>query len=334
MLDALAAAADPYPTYAALRDKGVHQHDDGRWVVARADDVAALLADPTAVVGFTGDRVQASMARFSDGADHDRRRALAEARLADIAPEHLRSAAAEATLRQLAGVREAEVMGTVARHAPIAALAVALGATDPDGAVAATRELALAIAPPAGTRPGDVAGPAAGVARFVGREQLDEVAVNVAALLFQAVDATAGLVGNALGARARFGPAPTEALVAETTRFDPSVQLTTRLATAPLALGDVTIPPGDRIVVLLAAANRDPGRFARPDEFDVTRSGPGPLTFGVGLRPCPGDAHALALATGVLDTLVERHATITTDPVAYEPRPNLRIPTHLGVGLA
>lgn len=311
MLDTLAHAADPYPTYAALRDQGVHQHDDGRWVVARADDVAALLSHPAAVVGFPGTGVQASMARFSDGDDHTRRRAMAEARLATITPESLRTTAAALTRRRLAGIEEVDVMGAVARYAPVGALAVALGATDVERAVEVTRELALAMAPPLGTGPGDVAGAAALLAEVLGHEHLDEGAINVAALLFQTVDATAGLIGNALLARTRLGPVPTEMLVTETVRSDPPVQLTTRLAAAPVEIGGVTIPAGARIVVLLAAA-----------------------TFGTGLRPCPGEAHALALATGVLDALAERDATPITAPVTYEPRPNLRIPSRLVARLA
>jgi cytochrome P450 len=260
-------------------------------------------------------------------------------RLAGIAPEELRASARDLTLRRLEGAGEVEVMSTLARHVPVATLATALGATDPDAAVEATRALALALAPPLGHHRGDLSTPAFHLAALLTpAAPLDDVTVNVLALLFQTIDATAGLIGNTLITRTRFVPTSPDidALVAETTRFDPSVQLTTRVAVAPIPLGDVTIPAGGRVVVLLAAANRDPERYARPDEFDPSRSGPAALTFGGGHRPCPGDAHALALAAGVIEGLDVLGAILTTPPyvIDYEPRANLRIPTDLVVRLA
>lgn len=359
MLDSLAHHPDPYPIYAELREKGVHQVEDGRWVVARAADVTAVLASADVAVGFVpssddpGGALQARMARFSDGEDHDRRRAVAVARLARIAPDRLRD-----TARRLARERvtrehgSVEVMTRLARHVPVAVLAEELGA-DPDAAVAATRQLALAIAPPVGVPRDDAAGPAATLVELLeGRRDtpLTEAAVNVAALFFQTVDATAGLVGNSVVAASRFGfrlaaasagnavvPASrfgsglaedVAGLVAETNRFDPPVQLTSRVATRQLAVGGAAIAAGQRIVILLAAANRDPDRFDRPDEFDTSRQHAA-LTFGAGSRPCPGAAHALALAAGVIDALTGPGATLSESRIVYERRPNLRIPSRL-----
>jgi cytochrome P450 len=105
-------------------------------------------------------------------------------------------------------------------------------------------------------------------------------------------------------------------LLADTVRRDPSVQLTTRVAASALTVGGVTIPPGGRILVLLAAANHDPGADGAV------------FTFGAGRRPCPGEDHAMALAAGVLDALT---GTVTTTAVTYEPRPNLRIPNEIAM---
>jgi len=367
MLDGLAQDPDPYPTYAALRDRGVHVHDDGRWVVARARDVDVVLGSPGARVGYVapagdpGAAVQATMARFSDGADHDRRRALATARLAGIAPARLRSTAHAMAVALLAtsdsdGDVTVEVMGLLARQLPIAALAVELGA-DPELVVPVTRELALALAPPIGTPRGDVAGLAGQLGRLVSGHRGDVVAagaqvgrlvdgpaagiddeatVNVVALLFQATDATAGLIGNTVVAASggRFAPADSDALVGETNRFDPPVQLTTRVAAEPVEVGGTTIPADGRIVVLLAAAGRDPDLVDRPDRFDPgRRPAADGFGFGAGPRPCPGDTHALALAAGVVEALLERGATLAEPSIAYEPRANLRIPTRLTVRL-
>ena len=54
-----------------------------------------------------------------------------------------------------------------------------------------------------------------------------------------------------------------------------------------------------------------------------------PLAFGGGRRPCPGEDHALALAAGVLDVLLER-CRVVPAAVAYAENPALRIPVRLG----
>lgn len=54
------------------------------------------------------------------------------------------------------------------------------------------------------------------------------------------------------------------------------------------AVGDVLIGEGERITLLLAAANRDSGRWERPDEFDITRKKLPHLGFAFGLHSCLG----------------------------------------------
>lgn len=123
-------------------------------------------------------------------------------------PDELRAAARERTAALVAGRDEVDVMGELARTVPVAVLAFALGATDIDAAVAATRRLCLALAPPEGSEPTDNRPEVRELATVLGLggDADDEETVNVVALLFQAMDATAGLIGNAL--RARPGPPP------------------------------------------------------------------------------------------------------------------------------
>lgn len=235
--------------------------------------------------------VQARMARFSEGDEHKRRRAIAEARLAVLDPGELRAAARERTAAQVAGRDEVDVMGEPARTVPVAVLAAALGATDVDAAVDATRRLCLALAPPAGSEPTDGRPEVRALATLLGLggDADGEEAVNVIALLFQAMDATAGLIGNTL----RSGTGPPPVTVVRTLRVTPA---------------------GDRRAVDLAAA--DP-----------------PLPFGAGRHRCPGEAHALALAAGVLDALDAAGAVVVDAPETDEPRLNLRIPARLVVRL-
>lgn len=53
-------------------------------------------------------------------------------------------------------------------------------------------------------------------------------------------------------------------------------------------VGDVVIPEGERITLLLGAANRDPGRWDRPDQFDIGRKKLSHLGFAFGLHSCLG----------------------------------------------
>lgn len=350
--DNLAHRTDPYPAYARLRQDGIQQLADGRWVLARSSEVEAVLAAREAAVGFRpavpaaggAPAVQPQMARFSDGVDHDRRRAIAVARIDALDPVDLRAQARELAGRRLHGRTTVEVMTQLARYVPVAVLAEALGSVGGDedvaAAVAATREVAVAIAPPGGRVPGDPGPAAARLASLLGWRRvgdgLDEEAVNVVALLFQAVDATAGLVGNAVVAAHRAGLAldvtTNRDLVEETNRFDPPVQRTTRVTTAAIEVQGVALPPQAQVVVLLAAANRDPAFIDGPDRFDLARQHRS-LAFGAGSRPCPGEEHALALAAGVLDALGDAHASRPPTRIAYEPRANLRIPQDLRMQL-
>jgi len=218
--------------------------------------------------------LRASVARFSTGSDHARRRALATADLARLDP---------AALRRQAFIRTGERMAV--RHVLVAVLADALGlaAIDPE----TVRTTASAY------HPHTEATPAAddAVAQLVTAcgGVADEATAARIGLFVQACDATAGLVEHALpnvGAEVS-----TDALLAETLRHDPPVRATRRQS------------EGTLVVLDLAAANRDPAVFTDPDRFDPGRDGPDSLTFGAGPHACPGRAHALALAAGILDAL-------------------------------
>ncbi|GAA0367365.1 cytochrome P450 [Microbispora corallina] len=59
---------------------------------------------------------------------------------------------------------------------------------------------------------------------------------------------------------------------AETMRYSPVVQMVMRQPDADVELSGGTIPAGSTVTCLLAAANRDPARYDRPDEFDLFRT--------------------------------------------------------------
>ena len=329
---------DPYPTHAELRERGAHQLDDGRWIVARADDVERVLADTNAIIGFAANdaaaTVQSRMARFTDGPAHAERRAVATAALRPLEPTVIARRASEIASERLASLdetqREIDIMSSLARAVPVATLAGALG-IEASGAVEAAVELALAIAPPRGSGRGDAEAPLRHLCSTMDGVPLSDDEINTAALLFQAVDATAGLIGNSVVTWARLGwPADAgEAdFVREVSRLDPAVHFTTRRAEAEIDLGTARIPADSTVLVDLAAAGRDPARWADADEFRPSRTGPS-FAFGDGIHRCPGSDHALALAAGVVTAIRRSGGHLAGADIAYEPRFNLRIPTAL-----
>ncbi|WP_344444800.1 cytochrome P450, partial [Kitasatospora nipponensis] len=184
----------------------------------------------------------------------------------------------------------AEALGLVEPDAVARAIAVVagryFGGNDPAADAAADAAVAWlpqGVAGPDGERGG---GPQVGPER----------AANRIGLLVQACDATGALVENA-----RRHPAGPGDALAETVRHDPPVLVMRRVAASEVRVGGVAIARGDLVVLDVAAANRDPEVFTDPDAFDPDRSGPRSLTFGAGPRVCPGRAHALALAAGLLD---------------------------------
>src|SRR5205823_1470628 len=99
----------------------------------------------------------------------------------------------------------------------------------------------------------------------------------------------------------------------ELLRHDGTVQLTSRFATTDLAFGDITIPAGEGVFILLGAANRDPERYPDPDRIDFTREKIQPLSFGGGVHLCLGAPLARLETEIVFRKLSERFAVIELD---------------------
>jgi pimeloyl-[acyl-carrier protein] synthase len=82
-----------------------------------------------------------------------------------------------------------------------------------------------------------------------------------------------------------------EALIDELFRYN-RVGEQVRVATTDIKFGDVTFAQGDRVIVLLSAANRDASHFTEPDTFDAHRSENRHIAFGIGPHYCLGAALA------------------------------------------
>lgn len=133
-----------------------------------------------------------------------------------------------------------------------------------------------------------------------GADRLTDVELVMAAflLLVAGHDTVVGMVGNGLFAllchpdqRAALlaEPSLVPGAVEELLRFTSPANFTTlRCTTAPVDVGDVTIPAGEFVVVALGSANHDPRRFSAPERLDVRRPAGGHLAFGHGIHYCLG----------------------------------------------
>lgn len=177
--------------------------------------------------------------------------------------------------------------------------------------------------------PGAAAGLLAELVRGADRDgwvDLGPLLSNAIGFLSQTYDATAGLIGNTLVALARGERAPdTGALVREVARHDAPIQNTRRFAAGSFTHAGSTVEPGQQVLVVLAAANRDPAVNPDPHTLLPGRVNPVIFTFGSAAHRCPGEELAVALATAVVGELRTAGLKATATP-AYRPLANARIP--------
>jgi|SRR6185369_14473697 hypothetical protein len=266
----------------------------------RYADVVAVLNDsrfevppvPAAGAGIDMRWLRATVPRFSNGDLHAVRRADVMAELDRLNPRALRTGAAE-TARSVA-VEE------VAVWVLAAALGIAAPVYDDVHAVAAVYLTG---------EPDERADDAVlNLVRAFGGAADERTAARIS-LLIQACTATATLIGNSLRAWQAWRPeCDVAALVVETLRHDPPVPVMRRVAVAPARIGGVDVPAGVPVILDLKRANRDPEVFADPDRFVPGRP-TAHLTFGAGIRPCPGRDHAVAIAVGAVEAVIARTAT-------------------------
>lgn len=107
------------------------------------------------------------------------------------------------------------------------------------------------------------------------------------------------------------------ALIEETLRFEPTGASIARYATTDVEWHGQTIPAGSAVLLVVAAANRDPRRFENPDRFDIHRSEPH-ITFGHGIHFCLGASLARMEARIAMDEILNRFTDWEVDDDAAE----------------
>jgi cytochrome P450 len=119
----------------------------------------------------------------------------------------------------------------------------------------------------------------------------------------------------------------------EILRYEPAVQMSARIAgrnTVTNVAGHCLVP-SDTMVVVLAAANRDPARYNDPDRFDITRPVQRHVSFAHGAHWCLG-GHLARQEMGVmLPMILERFSNLAfaSDRISWQPTLSFRGPTQL-----
>jgi cytochrome P450 len=169
----------------------------------------------------------------------------------------------------------------------------------------------------------------------------DEIVSTCSLLLIAGHETTVNLIANAILAMLRHpaqwaalgaDPERASAVIEETLRYDPSVQLVARIASDDMMIGDTRIAKGDTMLLLLAAAGHDPAEFEQADVFDPDRKAFRHLSFGKGLHYCLGAPLARLEAAVALSAVTARfpEARLDGEPV-YKPNVTLRGMSSLAV---
>ena len=103
--------------------------------------------------------------------------------------------------------------------------------------------------------------------------------------------------------------------VEETVRYDGSSQMVVRTTRQPVEVRGVEIPAGERVLLLIGSANRDPDAFPEPDRYDLDRDTTKLVSFGSGRHFCMGAPLARLEARVGLQELVARVASYDIDEV-------------------
>jgi 4-methoxybenzoate monooxygenase (O-demethylating) len=152
-----------------------------------------------------------------------------------------------------------------------------------------------------------------------------EAGMLVRSFLSAGIDTTVYGLGNALHCFASYpeqwsilreNPALIRGSFEEVLRFEAPVQTFFRTTTRAVDVAGVQMGDGEKVLLFLAAANRDPRRWDKPDTFDVRRRAAGHMTFGTGIHGCVGQAVARLESEAIFAALAKRVASfeLTGEP--------------------
>nr|8HGC_A Chain A, Cytochrome P450 [Rhodopseudomonas palustris HaA2] len=150
----------------------------------------------------------------------------------------------------------------------------------------------------------------------------DEAPLLVRSLLSAGLDTTVNGIGAAVYCLARFpgelqrlrsDPTLARNAFEEAVRFESPVQTFFRTTTREVELGGAVIGEGEKVLMFLGSANRDPRRWSDPDLYDITRKTSGHVGFGSGVHMCVGQLVARLEGEVMLSALARKVAAIDID---------------------
>ncbi|WP_213573759.1 cytochrome P450 [Rhodococcus sp. USK13] len=151
----------------------------------------------------------------------------------------------------------------------------------------------------------------------------DEIIAFMFLMVVAGNETTTKLLGNALYWGSRFpdearkvlgDPSRVPEWVEETLRYDTSSQMVARTAAVDVSFRDTTIAAGDKVLILIGSANRDPAVFEDADEYRIGRDTSNKLaSFGGGTHFCLGAHMARLEAKIALTQLVEKVESFEVD---------------------
>lgn len=155
----------------------------------------------------------------------------------------------------------------------------------------------------------------------------DTLVIQAIGIIIAGYETTIGLIGNGLRAlldhpgqleKLRQRPELIDNAVNECLRYDTPILFNWRVLTEPFEIGGKLLPADAVIWQMLAAANRDPTRFDRPDTFDIERKNIAHLSFGGGIHHCIGNSLARMEARHALLEFAERTKGLRIEQGALE----------------
>jgi 4-methoxybenzoate monooxygenase (O-demethylating) len=147
----------------------------------------------------------------------------------------------------------------------------------------------------------------------------EEAPVVARSLLSAGVDTTVSGLGAAVYCLARFpeqfarlraDPSLARAAFEEAVRYESPVQTFFRTTTRPVEVGGVALGEGEKVLMFLGAANRDPRHWEHPDDYNITRRTVGHVGFGSGIHQCVGQLLARLEGECVLSVLARKASLI------------------------
>lgn len=321
---------------------------------------------PAAIVGSAAGEVFGQLVRMNEGLRHDAPKLALQRFLAAVDLERVQ-ARTEALALQVAGegALRGAALSRWAFEVPVMAVADLLGFDEAElpqvarwmadfvaclsplstpGQLAAAGDAASALlarfselVKGAAAQPGSALARLQQEAAQAGWHDARALLCNAVGLLSQTYEATAGLIGNSIVALAT-QPGLLDAMereagqllqmVLEVSRYDPSIHNTRRFVAEATEVAGIPLQAGDVVLLLLAAAGRDPACNARPGEFLLERPDREVPGFGHGAHQCPGQALACVIAAAAVRALLVsgRLKDAASFSWTYRPSMNARIP--------